>query len=231
MDKFRRRKGISWIFSLARNRVLAGVFILVPVVVTVWIITGLVALMTNWASEERILRWIPFLSVIKEEFWFDIYIRLMALIFILVILFFIGELAKYTLTNKLIHFGDLIMMRLPLIKTVYKTCHQIVEAFRSPGGGMFREVVLFEYPRKGIYVIGFLTNRNKGSWEIGRQIGEELISVFLPTTPNPTSGFLLFIPRKDCVFLEMGITDAMRLVISGGAINPELNESKEEHYG
>ena len=84
---------------------------------------------------------------------------------------------------------------------------------------MFRKVVLIEYPRKGIYTIGFLTNENKEDWELSEKTGKDLISLFIPTTPNPTSGFLLFVPRKDCTFLDMKVSEGMKLVISGGVGN------------
>jgi uncharacterized membrane protein len=90
--------------------------------------------------------------------------------------------------------------------------------------------VLFEYPRKGLWVIGFLTNENKKAFEINDKTDEELISVFLPTTPNPTSGFLLFVPRRDCKFLKMSVAEGMRLVISGGAVStPDIPVSPEQN--
>jgi uncharacterized membrane protein len=91
---------------------------------------------------------------------------------------------------------------------------------------MFRQVILFEYPRKGIWVIGFLTNENKSRFEVNEKSSGEMLSIFLPTTPNPTSGFLLFVPKKDCVFLDMTVAEGMRLVISGGAVT---NVDEKEH--
>ncbi len=105
-------------------------------------------------------------------------------------------------------------------KTEYSTIQQIGDALWSSRGGMFSQVVLIEYPKKGMWAIAFLTNENKGSFEINERTGEELLSIFMPTTPNPTSGFLLFIPRKDCIFLKISVADGMRLVISGGAVPP-----------
>ncbi len=113
-----------------------------------------------------------------------------------------------------------LMVQLPMFKSIYLTIKQILDAIRSTKSGMFRQVVLIEYPRKGIYTLAFLTNYNNNKWEIGEKSGRELVSVFLPTTPNPTGGFLLFIPKEDCVFLDMSVTDGMRLVISGGVISP-----------
>jgi uncharacterized membrane protein len=107
-------------------------------------------------------------------------------------------------------------LRLPILRSVYITSRQIGEALWTPKGNMFRQVVLVEYPRKGIYTIGFLTNENKKEWELSVKTNKQLLSIFIPTTPNPTSGFLLFIPREDCQFLDMKVSDGMKLVISGG---------------
>ena len=114
--------------------------------------------------------------------------------------------------------ADWIMLKLPLLSTVYSTTRQIGEALWAPQGNMFRKAVLLEYPRRGIYAIGFLTSENEENWEIGEKTGKQLVSIFLPTTPNPTSGFLLLLPKEECIILDMKVADAMRLVISGGAV-------------
>ena len=104
----------------------------------------------------------------------------------------------------------------------------------SKSGNMFRQVVLFEYPRKGCWAIGFLTNENTPeNSEAARRLGKgDLISVFMPTTPNPTSGFLMLIPREECIMLDMSVSDAMRLIVSCGAILPgSENEESGEKSG
>ena len=142
-------------------------------------------------------------------------------------IFLIGYVTRYTLGQHLIRVTENIMLKLPIIRTIYSTIQQIGAAIWAQKGGMFSEVVLFEYPRKGIYVIGFLTNENNSDeWELKQKTGQELYSVFLPTTPNPTSGFLLFVPREDCKILDMDVTEAMRLIISGGAVTSGVAEKK-----
>ena len=107
-----------------------------------------------------------------------------------------------------------------MLNRVYSTVRQIGDAIWSPKGSMFRQVVLVEFPRKGLYTIGFLTSENNGKWEIGEKTGLELISVYVPTTPNPTGGYLIFVQRDECIFLDMDVASGMSLVVSCGAVLP-----------
>ena len=115
------------------------------------------------------------------------------------------------------------MGKFPLINLIYNTVKQIVDTFTQQQKAVFQEVVLIEYPRKGVYAIGFLTNRAKG--EIQALTGEELVNVFVPTTPNPTSGFLLMLPKESVVSMQMSISDGMKLIISGGAVVPPYDDN------
>jgi uncharacterized membrane protein len=208
---------------ILRNRILTGLLLVIPIIVTLWVVTKTYGLATNWALE-----WIcrqPFSNFMRVDgnfpFWFDPGIRLVTLILLLIGLFLIGDLARYTFFRRGLKSFEHLLLQLPLIKIIYMTCKQIVEAVSKPGGGMFRQVVLFEHPRPGIWALGFVTNEDTGPAGFSGRIGHDVYTVFLPTTPNPTSGFLLFIPKEDCLLLEISITDAMRLVISGGTIHPE----------
>ena len=109
--------------------------------------------------------------------------------------------------------------RVPFINTVYRTVKQIVDTFGQQEKAVFQEVVLIEYPRKRCYVLGFLTSTAMG--ETQASTGEHIVNVFVPTTPNPTSGFLLMLPEKDITRLQMNIADGMKLIISGGAVIPD----------
>ena len=114
--------------------------------------------------------------------------------------------------------GERLLSRMPVVRSVYGTLKQIFETVLAQSSRSFREVVLIEYPRRGIGAIGFVTGPTRG--EIQDQADEELVNVFLPTTPNPTSGFLLFVPRKDLIHLDMSIEDGIKMVISGGIVTP-----------
>lgn len=211
-------KGMAKIFSGIRNRIIAGLFVVIPLLLTVWISWFIYSKLTAWAV--FLVASVPSLKPYEEAAWFTQSVRVASLIIMVAILFLIGQLASHKIGKYFIKFMEWIVNKVPILNTIYSTIHQIGDALFSAKGGMFRKVVLFEYPRKGLYVIGFLTNENKEDCELKEKTGEdELISVFLPTTPNPTSGFLLFVPRKDCVYLNMSVAEGMRLVISGGAVS------------
>lgn len=198
-----------------RNRILAGLFVIVPLAITIWIAWFVYSQLTEWA----VTLLLPYMANLEDEFWVIQGIRIATLLTIAALLFVIGELARYKLGRWFIRLAEWAVLKLPILRTVYTTCHQIGEAIWAPSGNMFRKVVLFEYPRKGIYVIGFMTNDNKRGNELTSSTRKQLISIFLPTTPNPTSGFLLFVPAAECTILDMKISEAMRLIISGGAID------------
>ena len=113
---------------------------------------------------------------------------------------------------------------MPVVRSIYSALKQILETIMSTNSKSFRDVVLVEYPRKKIWVIGFVTGNTEG--EIKKHFSKDNISinVFIPTTPNPTSGFLLFIPKKDLIFLKMSVEDAVKLVISGGIVTPKIKK-------
>ncbi len=209
------------LFAGIRNRIIAGVVIIIPIGVTIWFGYFVFTYLTEWSISLIKTNYHSFLfdDTEKKIVWAWWAVRSISILLILSVLFIIGALAQYTLGKKLISLADIIMRRVPMLNTFYLTARQIWDAIWSTKNGMFNKVVMFEYPRKGIWVIGFLTNENEvEGWEPHEKSGEDLVSIFLPTTPNPTSGFLLFVPRKDCKFLDMDVAEGMRLVISGGAI-------------
>jgi len=206
-----------------RNRILTGLLLTIPLGVTVWVIAKSYELATTWAYNWIISQ--PFSELFKVNdhfpFWFAGLVRLLALLLLLLFFLLVGELARHAVFRRGLKAVEFFLLQMPLVKIIYLTCKQIIEAVSKPGGGMFRQVVLFEYPRPGIWAMGFVTNEDEGPTGFSGLIGRDLYCVFLPTTPNPTSGFLLFIPKADCIEVDINITDAMRLVISGGAISPE----------
>ena len=145
--------------------------------------------------------------------------------FLIAILLFLttGFLAKYLVTRKVINYGEYLLSRIPFINRVYKSVGQIRDVFIRRDGAVFQEVVLLEYPRPGLWVVGFITSHDQG---IVQQVAKrELVAVFVPTTPNPTSGFLLYVPHVDLMTLDISIEEAMKLIISGGAYLPGKSEA------
>lgn len=130
----------------------------------------------------------------------------------------LGYLTRYVAGRFLFAQTERIMQRVPLIGAIYHSVKQIVETFSSQNRAVFQQVVLVQFPRPGTWSIGFLTNRGRG--EAQTRTGVELWNVFIPTTPNPTSGFLVMVPRTELVELEMTVGEAMKCIISGGAVTP-----------
>lgn len=200
------------IYKRLKSRFFAGILVLVPIFVTFWIAGFLYVKLTNWA----VIIVEHFAPSLNDLFWVKQAVRVGTLLLIIVVLLSIGEFMRYKFGRLLARFTEWLLLKVPILRSVYVTSRQIGEALWTPKGNMFRKVVLIEYPRKGIYTMGFLTNENKKDWELSEKTGKQLLSIFVPTTPNPTSGFLLFVPREECQFLDMKVSDGMKLVISGG---------------
>ena len=140
------------------------------------------------------------------------------LIIVLASLTLIGWVTSGVLGRMIHTAGDRVMSRIPILRSVYAATKQIFETVLAKRSAAFREVALFEYPRRGIWSTGFLTGTTAG--EVQQRTQEETVNVFLPTTPNPTSGYLLFVPRKDLIILDMTVEDGIKMVVSGGIVTP-----------
>ena len=143
------------------------------------------------------------------------------MVFFLLFTVFVGWIAKGLIGRSMINYAENLVLRMPVVRSIYSGVKQIAETVFAQSDRSFEEACLIEYPRKGIWAIGFVSTTAKG--EINRRGGDEeeqLLSVFVPTTPNPTSGFLLFFPEKDVIKLDMSVEDAAKLVISAGLVYP-----------
>ena len=202
-----------------RANFIAGILVILPILITYEIVKFIIV-------KAKVLH---FANIVTPE-WIEhpIYFRyitigiavLVILAAIFIILTVIGMLARNVIGKRLILFGESILARIPMVNKIYRAVQQISHAF--VGKVIFTRVVLLQYPRKGIYSMGFVTSDTRG--EISSEISKNSINVFLPTTPNPTSGYLLFVPKKDTISLSMSVEDAMKLVISGGAVTPNYNK-------
>ncbi len=209
--------------AFLRNRLIAGLFIIIPIVITLWVAGWSIAFLTDWAVDYcQATQWFAYPGMV-------LLIRIVTIIVLVVLTILIGQLAKITLGSKLIEWTQKILLKLPLLRIVYSTCEQIGETVKTSQGGLFKEVALFEYPKKGSYAIGFVTNFNEEHFEVTDAIRSEVYSIFMPTTPNPTSGFLIFVPKEECRILKMSVSEAMTLIVSGGVILPgkKLNLQEE----
>ena len=195
-----------------RKTLLAGLLVLVPITLTAYILYALFRFLDGIFNET------------VTQFLVDkIGLRLpgsipgLGILALLGLIFLVGAIARNYLGRKLFGAWDYILNRIPLINRVYTAIHEISEAVLAEKREIFKEAVLIEYPRKGLYSVAFFTQDTKGP--VQDLIDEDVISVFLPTTPNPTSGYLLFVPKSSVVKLDMSVEDAMKLVISGGSVH------------
>jgi len=197
-----------------------GLLVLAPISLTIWIIYQL------FLRIDGILR-----GLVYKIFHDALGVSLgshpipgLGFIALLLLITITGALARIYVGRKLITLGERAVAGIPIISRIYSTIQQISRAFLSEKREVFKKAVLFEYPRPGIYSIGFFTQDTKGM--VQDALDCDVVSVFLPTTPNPTSGFLLFVPKTEIIELDMPVEEALKLVISGGAIVPQSREKR-----
>ncbi|MGD8339250.1 MAG: DUF502 domain-containing protein, partial [Gammaproteobacteria bacterium] len=196
----------------------AGLLIWVPLAATVFIFSLLLSLMN------RGLGLLPANYQPQNWVWWPDWIpgqipAIVGAILAIVILLITGFLGANLIGRRLVHMYERILDRIPLVRSVYGAVKHFAEIVFSEDGTSFKKVLLIEYPRPGLYSLCFLTSENPR--EVQHRTGEEVVTVFLPTTPNPTSGFMLFVPRKDTVELDMAVDDALKLIISLGVVVPK----------
>jgi len=150
----------------------------------------------------------------------------LGLLIVVVSLTLIGALTAGFVGRMYLRLSEHLLNRMPVIRGIYGAIKQILETVLAQQSNAFREAVMIEYPRRGIWAIGFITGRTKG--EVQNLTEEECINIFLPTTPNPTSGFLLFVPKKELIPLTMSVEEALKMVISGGIVTPKDQRPKDE---
>ena len=148
----------------------------------------------------------------------------LGLVTILVIIFLAGLFTRNIIGQKLVEFGEGLLVKIPIFKNIYVGAKQVIETFGRSRAGAFRRVVMIEYPRRGIYSLAFVTNEKQG--EIEKNFDHTMVSVFLPTTPNPTSGYFLMLPKDDVVELDMSVEEGIKMIISGGLVTPPKPKSK-----
>ena len=199
------------VFGRLRSWFLTGLLVTAPVLLTVYI---------TWAAIELIDGQVASILPGFNQLVFAS-IPGAGLIIGLVLITAIGAIAAGFLGRWIIRLGESILNRMPVVRTIYGASKQILETVISTQSDAFRDAVLVEYPRRGLWVIGFVTGGTRG--EVAEQIDIEMVNVFIPTTPNPTSGFLLFCPRAEVIYLEMSVEDAVKLVVSGGIVHPPEN--------
>jgi len=199
-----------------RSNFFTGLIIVAPVVITIYLIWTVVTFI-----DARVVPLVP--ATYNPSTYLGQDIPGFGVVIFLITTAIIGSLTKGLFGRQIIRLWENVIGRTPIVRSVYSGLKQIVETILSQTNSNFQNACLIEYPRKGIWAIAFISTASKG--EVLQKTGEdEMLSVFLPTTPNPTSGFLLFVPRKDVVVLDMTVEDAAKLVISAGLVVPPTKE-------
>ena len=201
------------LFQKLRRDFLTGLVVLIPIVLTVYLVWSVITFI-----DKVIIPIIP--PKYNPLDLFEIYIPGLGVILFLIVTTFIGSLASGFIGRQAINLGEKILLRTPIVSTVYNSIKQIIQAVFKPDGTNFKQPCLVEYPRKGIWAVAFISTETYG--EIKKKINKgSLVTVFLPTTPNPTSGFMLFVPKDDIIILDMSVEDAAKLIISAGLVMPD----------
>jgi uncharacterized membrane protein len=200
------------VLSRLRTYFLTGVVVLIPIGITVYLTVLIMSISPSLIPASiNPNKYLPF-NIPGLEF-----------LIAFIIITFVGMVSLTFIGKTLLNFGQRILNKIPILRTIYNGLGQLTKNFTS-SDNKSKKIVLLEYPRKGIWSVGFATGDNKGeiSKKAGR--GKQLINVFVPTTPNPTSGFLLMVPKEDLIFLDMSFEEASKFIMSAGSINPRSKQ-------
>ncbi len=192
-----------------RNYFFTGLAVFAPIGVTVYLVWLFVR-----SVDGLVARLIP--PPYAPSDWLPIAVPGLGLVIAVIAITAFGAFVTNFAGRKLLALGERLLQRLPVVRGIYGTVKQIAETVMKPASGTFRSVVLVEYPRPGLWAIAFVAS--EASPKISRAVEPEMLNIFLPTTPNPTSGFLLFVPRRNCIFIDMSVEEAIKYVISAGLV-------------
>jgi len=237
-EKSRLRRWLLRPVTAFRNNFLAGLVVVVPIAITIWLIWTFVGWIDSWVMpfvpsyyhpDVIIQRWLGqsswFISLFGEAV--HVNVRGVGVVFFLVFTSVVGWIAKGVIGRSLLAWGERIVDRMPVVRSLYSGVKQIAETVFAQQDSKFDQACLVEYPRKGIWAIAFISTTAKGEIDASIPVDEPLVSVFLPTTPNPTSGFLLFVPQHSIILLDMSVEDSAKLVISAGLVYPNGKDAKD----
>ena len=200
-----------------RRSLITGLIVWVPLVVTVVVVRFLIRLM------DRSLLVLP--PAWRPEALLGFNIPGLGLLLTILVLLITGLLAANLIGRRLLTFSESILARIPLIRSIYSGAKQVAETVLSDGDTSFKRVMLVQYPRKGVWSLCFQTSTELE--EVQHRTDERVVSVFVPTTPNPTSGFVLFVPRDDLTELDMSVDEGLRLIISLGVVVPRWRAKED----
>ena len=201
-----KRKRIS-IFAKLRNYFITGIVVLVPIGITLYLTKFFISVSSKLVPAE-----------INPNNYLPILIPGLEILLAIIFITLIGYLSLSFIGKKILQLFNDLLKKIPILRTIYSAIGQMAETL-APRRKSKKSVVLVEYPRKGSWAVGFATKDNKG--EISKRTNKKLVNVFVPTTPNPTSGFLLMFPKEDLIYLDMNFEEASKFIVSAGTSNPK----------
>ncbi|MEX1662307.1 DUF502 domain-containing protein [Thioclava sp. 15-R06ZXC-3] len=206
-------------FAALRASFFTGLIVVAPIGLTIWLMWTMAGWVDGW-----VLPLVP--QEMRPEHYIGVNVRGIGVLIFLIFTVIVGWLAKGFFGRTFLRIGESVVNRLPLVRTVYSGLKQIAETVLSQSEAKFDRACVIEYPRQGLKAIAFVSSNAKGEVAGLAETDDPLISVFLPTTPNPTSGFLLFVPQSQVTYLDMSVEDAAKLIISAGLVYPQPKEVK-----
>jgi uncharacterized membrane protein len=203
-----------------RNRLISGIFLIVPFAVTIVVVRWLFQVLAGFLRPivAKVIEWIPRTHPLQEipAVYIQYAVSLATILSLLLIIYLVGAIAKFVAGRRLLAIGEKIVLRIPLARTIYTATKQVTTALSLQDNPAFKSVVLVEFPRRGAYAVGFLTGMTKDS------LNNAFCKVFIPTTPNPTTGFFELISADEVLQTEMTIEEAFKMIISGGIVSPDI---------
>tara|TARA_B100000029_G_scaffold461485_1_gene493298 strand:- start:2386 stop:2997 length:612 start_codon:yes stop_codon:yes gene_type:complete len=201
-----KKKGKKSVFTSIRNNFIAGVVVLIPIGITVYLTLFFIKVSSKILPKE-----------INPNHYLPYNIPGLEILISIILITLVGWLSLSFIGKRLFDLFENILNKIPILRTIYSAVGQLIETFAKSKSSK-KNVVLIEYPRKGVWAVGFATKENTG--EIKKKTGQELINVFVPTTPNPTSGFLLMFPKNEVIYLDLSFEEASKFIVSAGSTNP-----------
>lgn len=216
----RKRSTFAWF----RSSFLTGLVVIAPIALTLWLIWTVAGWVDSWV--------LPFVPIwLRPDQYVGLNVRGIGVFVFLIFTVLVGWMAKGIIGKSLIRSAENVVHGLPVVRSVYKGLKQIAETVFAQTEASFDKACLVEYPRKGIWAIAFISTSAKGEIHGKLPTDDNKTAVFLPTTPNPTSGFLLFLPKEDVIELDMSVEDAAKLVISAGLVYPDRGAAQPTPIG
>tara|TARA_B100000700_G_scaffold279257_1_gene328051 strand:+ start:944 stop:1555 length:612 start_codon:yes stop_codon:yes gene_type:complete len=201
-----KKKGNKSFFTSIRNNFIAGVVVLIPIGITLYLTLFFIKVSSKILPKE-----------INPNYYLPFNIPGLEILISIILITVIGWISLSFLGKKIFDLFESILNKIPILRTIYSAVDQLIETFTKTKSDK-KNVVLIEYPRKGVWAVGFATKENTG--EIKKRTGQDLINVFVPTTPNPTSGFLLMFPKNEVIYLDLSFEEASKFIVSAGSTNP-----------